>query len=98
MSYVELSNPKTVTCRRTHGCEWCGHPIRQGERAVSRSYVNEDNEITRAWQHPDCWEAMEKSNQIDLSYGWLPGDQGRGCLLGGFESEGARVAWPEGAA
>ena len=71
---------KEVTTRKPHYCEWCAETIPSGDRAQYRAYVF-DGEFCSGWQHPECFEAMEKSDPFYISEGWMPGDVTRGVPM-----------------
>lgn len=75
-SDAELLN-REVRVKKRRICEWCAEPICAGERAHYRVYVWQ-GEFSRAWSHPECWEAMGLVEPFRLDEGWLPGDWRRG--------------------
>ena len=77
MSYRELRS-KTVKCRKTHQCSWCGESIEKDEEAESRDYVW-DGELRSDHQHMECAAAMRCASKDAIpADGWMPGDFLRG--------------------
>ena len=74
--YQEIST-KRVVCRKDHPCEWCNEKIFSGEKAVSRVYTWEGG-FNSEWQHPECFEAMEKSYDDFADSGFEQGSLERG--------------------
>jgi hypothetical protein len=78
---IELTN-KTVTCRKSHLCEWCGEVIEKGDQAQYRSGVHE-GDFFSGHQHIECYEAMTNSDYDDFDYGGFdPMCQKRGKTMG----------------
>lgn len=74
--YRELKT-KQVICGKPHPCEWCGEKITRGETAISRAYLWE-GEFNSAWQHPECFKAMEESGDDIADWGFDQGALDRG--------------------
>lgn len=56
-----LQQPKTVTARKKHHCEYCGKPIEQGS-LYNRS-THKDEGILYTWKsHTYCAELVDKLN------------------------------------
>ena len=69
---------KIVKCRKRHRCAWCGQWINDGESAFYRVY-RFDGEFLTDYQHPECHEALCKS---DIgSDGFSFGEMGRGKTM-----------------
>lgn len=68
---------KAVVTRKSHRCEWCDEVICAGEPAQYRVYIC-DGEFCHGWQHPECYQAMLKTDRNILTNGWLPGSFKRG--------------------
>lgn len=83
MSYTELSE-KEVKTRKVHRCEWCNEGIEIGEQAHARTYLF-DGDFCSGHLHPECWDAMDRSDTTDLEDGWTPGDFKRGVAAGGTD-------------
>ena len=66
MSYTELQN-KAVTVRKEHRCVWCGETI-EGQ-AQYRAYLF-DGVFNSDYMHPECYEAMLKSDDESLEDGF----------------------------
>lgn len=76
MSDSELKTKK-IKCRCAHPCEWCNEWVQKGEEAIYRSYVWE-GEFNSAWQHLECFDAMEKSSGEIQYEGFEQGTLDRG--------------------
>ncbi|TQV82880.1 hypothetical protein [Aliikangiella coralliicola] len=59
MSCVGLKEHQ-VNPRKPHNCEWCAEKIPAGEKCMYRAYVWE-GVFHSAYQHLECYEAMQKS-------------------------------------
>jgi hypothetical protein len=77
---TDLQCTKIASTRKPHFCEWCSETIQKGEPAQYRAYIF-DGDFNSSWQHPECFEAMEKSDPFYLTEGWTPGDCGRGVTM-----------------
>ena len=64
--------------RKKHRCEWCNEWILVGDTARYRVLVF-DGEFQASHQHPECYDAMLKSDIDD--WGFTPGEQDRGKTL-----------------
>ena len=67
---------REITIRKDRVCEWCAELIEKGSRCQYRVYVFDG--FTVAYQHPECFKAMEDSPYWSLDQGWTPGDFRRG--------------------
>lgn len=76
MSYTELK-AKHVIPRKTHRCGWCGTKIEIKEKCFHRVYIF-CGDFNNDYMHLECEQAMYKSNTLDLTDGWTPGDFKRG--------------------
>jgi len=84
MSYEQIDDTgRKIKCRKRAQCEWCNGWIESGETAVVRVYIFDDD-FHNARQHPECYEALQKSMCDGLmpDCEFEPGEQGRGCLVG----------------
>jgi len=73
---TELKNKKVIV-RKKQFCEWCDEEIKAGDPAQYRAYIF-DGDFISAWQHPECYAAMNRSDRHAPEEGWLRGDNLRG--------------------
>lgn len=75
--YVELQSREVKSTRKAHRCEWCWQVIPIGSVAYYRAYYF-DGDFASGHMHPECRDAMDRSDPRDLGDGWMPGDFPRG--------------------
>ena len=73
---VVLTN-KTVKCRKNHKCGWCGDQIDYDDQAHYRSGIY-DGEFFSEYMHPECWDALGRSDMSLVDYEFSPMEQQRG--------------------
>lgn len=76
LSYRSITD-KPVKVNKPHRCGWCAHTIVKRDKAQARTYVF-DGEFQSDWMHPECYEAMGRSDREAVCEGWMPGDFERG--------------------
>jgi hypothetical protein len=61
--------------RKQYRCEWCGEPIKIGEKHPQ--FVGKWEDEFQSWRmHSECYEATSRD---DLSEGFTPYEHDRGC-------------------
>ncbi len=68
---------KEVITRKKHTCVWCGEKIEPGRLARYRSYIFE-GEFNTDYMHPECHDAMNRSDYFDGDDGFDPWVNERG--------------------
>jgi len=73
--------------RKPHHCSWCNELIDVGSRAFKAAWMFE-GDFNYGYEHPECKEALQKSNHPWMSDGWELGSMERGVAwMKGEESE-----------
>jgi hypothetical protein len=76
MNYTEFKNHQVTTAKK-HECAWCGECIPPKSSSQYRAYLF-DGDFHSDWMHPECYLAMESSDESFLDEGFSPGDNKRG--------------------
>ena len=70
--------------RKPHRCFWCGEAIEVGYPAWKSAWTWEREFLTGYW-HPECWDALGRSDRESLEYGYEECSQKRGVAVNEYD-------------